>query len=62
MEYICGIIFCNAGNKIVLSRIDLYSCKRTGAGADTFRRAFRNIDTGKKWKIYTNNDNCIAAW
>lgn len=24
-----GIIFCNAGNKIVLSRIDLYSRKRT---------------------------------
>ena len=48
MEYICGIIFCNAGNKIVLSRIDLYSRKRIGDGDDTFRRGSGNNNTDKK--------------
>ena len=48
MENISGIIFCNAGNKIVLSRTDLYSRKRTGAGDDIFRRAFGNNNTDKK--------------
>ena len=48
MEYIHGIIFDNAGNKIVLSRIDLYSRKRTGDGDDTFRRVSGNNNTDKK--------------
>ena len=48
MEYICGIIFCNAGNKIVLSRIDLYSRKRIGDCDDTFRRGSGNNNTDKK--------------
>lgn len=39
--------FCNAGNKIVLSRIDLYSRKRTGDGDDTFRRVSGNNNTDK---------------